>query len=499
MKKRVSGVLMPVFSLPSSYGIGDFKSGYKFVDFLKKSGQSVWQVLPLVQTGFGNSPYSSICSYSFNPFFISVEELYQNNLISLEDLKSCESQEKYIDYGKIYSNRLNVLRIAFNNFDLKNSEFQKFILDKDYLDYAVFMTAKGVYNNSPFYEWDKRLVKREKDYLHRFIKENEKEVLFWQFIQFFAYIEWKKLKEYANGNGIKIFGDMPLYVASDSVDVWKNPSVFKLNKNYLPKKVAGVPPDYFCKFGQLWGNPVYDYKVMEKDGFSWWKDRLKKTLRVFDMVRIDHFRAFDRFYEIENGSVDARVGKWVKAPGKLLIDTFNSFAKKGSIIAEDLGIIDDGVRKLLKYSGYYGMKVLSFAFNGEEKNLYLPENAEENYVMYTGTHDNDTVCSLVFNSNEWDYNNLYNGVKKSLKLLGLDDNIYNKDHLVYKIKEVGFASKCNMFILPMQDVLGFGTDFRINEPGTVKSQNWAVKFGDYIYEEKVYKELFNLTKKYDRI
>lgn len=491
---------MPIFSLPSKYGVGSFgKESYEFVDFLSASGQKLWQILPLVQTGFGDSPYSSVSSESFNPYFISVDGLKEKGLITENEAKFalCE-EEGFIDYGNLYAVRYPMLRKAFTRFDKNDREFQAFVNSKEEFDYALFMSIKYASGQKHFYEWDDSLRRREEWALKLFAKEYAEEVLFWQFVQFMAKTEWTKLKEYANSKGISILGDMPIYVALDSVDVWKNPELFKLDENFMPKKIAGVPPDYFSKTGQLWGNPVYDYTAHAKDGYAWWTKRIKKALSVYDYVRIDHFRAFDRYYEIDFGAEDATVGEWIEVPSDELFNAVHKEVDKSRIIAEDLGIIDDGVRELLKKVDYPGMKILSFAFNGEEDNLYLPENIEENSVCYTGTHDNATLMELIENATEWDKKNLIDGVKNSLKLSGLKGDTETERGLAEAIIELGFNSKSKIFILPLADILFKGSDFRINEPGTLKEQNWSVRFSEKDFDNKTAKLLKSLCEKYKR-
>lgn len=468
---------MPIFSIPSKYGIGDFgKESYNFIDKLSLSGQKIWQILPLVQTGYGNSPYSSVCSTSFNPYFISPELLKEQGLITEEELKFSLSNKKYIDYEELYNVRYPLLRKAFERFDKNDKGFTKYLKSKENHDYALFMAIKEASGQKHFYHWEDGLKNREKKALSKFEKAYKEQVLFWQFVQYMAKTQWFNLKEYANDKGVFILGDMPLYVALDSVDVWTNKHLFKLDENFAPIKKAGVPPDYFSKTGQLWGNPVYDYNEHQKDNFSWWVNRIKGALKVFDYVRIDHFRGLDRYYQIDSDREDAIIGEWVDVPSEKLFNELHKHVDKDRIIAEDLGIIDDGVRELLKFTGYPGMKILSFAFNGDSGNLYLPERYEENCVCYTGTHDNDTLVGLINSMREWDYNNLINGVKNSLRAFDLNIDITDQKDLVSAIITLGAMSKANLFIVPLQDILALDTDFRINEPGTVKDQNWAIKF-----------------------
>ena len=497
--KRCSGVLMPVFSLPSKYGIGDFgKASYEFIDNLSLSGQKIWQILPLVQTGYGNSPYSSICSQSFNPYFISPELLEEQGLITREELQFSLSDKKYIDYAELYAVRYPLLKKAFERFDKSDKDFQDYIKSKESYDYALYMSIKEASGQKHFYEWEEPFKNRNIDALLSFENAYKEQVLFWQFVQFIAKKEWFDLKEYANKKGVSIMGDMPIYVALDSVDVWTNKHLFKLYDNFMPIKKAGVPPDYFCEDGQLWGNPVYDYEEHKKDNFAWWINRIKKALEVFDYVRIDHFRAFDRYYEVDSDRTDAKVGEWIKVPSEQFFNELHKHIDKDRIIAEDLGIIDDGVRELLAFTGYPGMKILSFAFNGDKGNLYLPEKYQENCICYTGTHDNDTLLGLITKMNDWDYNNLISGVKNSLELLEIDREIDSVKGLISAITELGIKSKANLFIIPMQDILMLDGDYRINEPATVKEQNWAIKFDKEDLSLGVFSSLKEMCEKYSR-
>ena len=497
--ERQSGILMPIFSLPSKYGIGDFgKQSYAFVDYLKSAGQKVWQILPLVQTGYGNSPYSSISAKSFNPYFISPELLVEEGLLKKSEIEFSISNSKYIDYSELYAVRYPMLRKAFSRFNKKNTAFQKYVKSGESRYYALFMALKYASGQKHFYEWEDKYKYMESSALNKFEKTYSEEIYFWQFVQFIAKKQWLDLKKYANKNGISIIGDMPLYVALDSVDVWVNPHLYKLNSDFSPKKVAGVPPDYFCEDGQLWGNPVYDYDEHKKDKFSWWCNRIKDALSIYDYVRIDHFRGLDRYYEIDTDAPNARFGVWVDVPHDELFSALHERVDRDRIIAEDLGIIDDGVRELLRHTGYPGMKILSFAFNGDENNLYLPKNIQYNSICYTGTHDNDTLRGLIASSNEWDYANIKRGVSLSLFEQNVKGNTDDIDALTKSIIELGMASKSKLFIMPWQDVLMFDSSYRINEPGSIKSQNWAVKFTRGDFKKCTAEKLNKLTKKYSR-
>ena len=498
--ERSSGILLPIFSLPSKYGIGDFGTeAYNFIDFLKKSGQKVWQILPLAQTGFGSSPYSSVSTEAFNPYFISLDELFSKGLIKKADLNRARRKDALIDYDDLAKTRINLLRKAFKKFDKKSLEFKSFKKSGEFKDYALFMAIKTKTNDAPFYSWDDGLKNHDKNELKDFYQKNRNEVNFWLFVQFIAKNQWLSLKNYANKNGVSIMGDMPLYVALDSVDVWTNAKLYKLNPDFSPKKVAGVPPDYFSKTGQLWGNPVYDYDIHEKDDFKWWTNRLKKALTVYDFVRIDHFRGLDRYYEIDSDAQTAMDGVWVDVPSDKLFTAIHKSVDKSRIIAEDLGIIDDGVRNLLAKVGYPGMKILQFAFDSDKSNLYLPENITENSICYTGTHDNDTLIgyltSLNFGAFEWVKKNVID----SLKLLKIRKKITDIKSLASAIIELGFKCKSNLFIMPITDLLFKDTAYRVNEPGTVKPQNWAVKTDKGFYTDTISKRLYRLTKKYNRL
>lgn len=497
--ERQFGILMPIFSVDNIFGIGDFgPSSYKFVDYLAKSGAKIWQVLPLVQTGLGNSPYSSVCSDSFSIYYVSPEDLYERKLIKKAELLSIKCDCDRVDYDNLYNTRHQLLKTAFNRFDKSDKDFIKFKSRKHAYDYALFMALKGANNDKPFFEWENKYKFRDKKALISFAKENKEEIDFWQFVQFLANEQWQNLKAYANSKGVKIMGDMPLYVALDSVDVWTNPEVFKLDEDLMPKKKAGVPPDYFCAEGQLWGNPVYDYESLRKSNYSWWVKRLQKITSLFDYVRIDHFRGLDRYYEVDCDAENAMVGEWIDVPSKELFNEIFKKVDKNKIIAEDLGIIDDGVRELLSYTGCPGMKILSFAFNGDANNLYLPENIKENYICYTGTHDNDTLLGLIENFSDWDKNNIYNGVKSSLNNLNIRTIVKNTQNLINAIIELGFKCRANVFILPVQDALLLNSEYRINTPGLVDNKNWSTRIPNRLLSLRVANKLKNLCNKYNR-
>lgn len=498
--KRCSGILMPVFSLHGEYGIGTFgKECYEFIDYLVSAGQSLWQILPLAQTGWGNSPYSSVAAGSISPYYISPEILVKKGLLTNEEAAFSLSQNDIIDYGFLHSVRYPMLRKAFSRLDVNAPDFIKSVKSGKFTDYALYMSIKYASGQKDFRQWQNGLKYRDPAALKEFSADYKEEILFWQFVAYEAQNQWLEVKKYANLNGIKIIGDMPLYMAADSVDVWQAPQNFLLDDDLYPKRVAGVPPDYFQAKGQLWGNPVYDFEAQQKNDFEWWTARLKHALSLFDIVRIDHFRGLDRFYSVEPFASDAIHGEWKQVPCRPLFDKILKSVRKNSIIAEDLGIIDDGVIQLLKYTGFPGMKILAFAFNGESQNPYLPQTIGQNSVCYTGTHDNDTLMGLLKGFSEWDKNNFITGVIDSARLvLNREITDFSDESIVKTVIELGFACDANFFIIPLQDVLQKGSLYRVNEPGTVKERNWSVRFKAEDFTAESAKNLLNLTKTYKR-
>lgn len=490
--QRETGVLCHISSLPGKYGIGSLgKEAYRFAKKLAKSGVKYWQVLPLVQTGFGDSPYSSVSCESGNPYFIDLELLVKQKLLTKEELKGAERKGE-IDYGRLYAERFLILRKAFSRFFFDDEKFREFIKSGLAEDYSLFMTAKTVYGGS-FPEWSEPIQSRDADALEKLRTDYHEEYLFWQFLQYEFRNQWFALKEYCNKLGLKIIGDIPLYVAYDSADVWANPKLFKLDKNLRPVKVAGVPPDYFSETGQLWGNPVYNWKEHEKDGFAWWRERLVNALKIYDVVRIDHFRGLDRYYEIPYGAETAQTGIWQDGPKAKLFDGMD----KLKIIAEDLGVMDDGVRKLLRDTGFSGMKVLLFAFNGNPDNEYLPKNIGENSVCYTGTHDNDTVAGFVQTLSAEEFilfrSRVASALKESEIFLSLGAH---GERFPEAFVRMALSSKARLAVIPVQDILGLDNKARMNEPGTVGG-NWCFRLSRRI-DAVAMKNLKKLIKIYRR-
>lgn len=483
---------MPVFSLPTKYGIGSLgKSAYSFVDFLSNSGHTYWQLLPLVQTGFADSPYQSCCSDSGNPYFIDVEILCSKRLLTHREIMTAIDKEKTIDYGKLYVERYALLRKAYSRFDKSRSDFAGFLRKGKYNDYAMYMTLKSKYSK-PWYEWPREYKFRDEEALKKLRKTDKEEYLFWQWLQFEFWSEWKKLKRYANAKGIKFIGDLCLYMAYDSCDVWKTPGNFLLDENLTPTKVAGVPPDYFSANGQLWGNPIYNYEEMAKDGYLWWKNRIDDALSVYDKVRIDHFRGFDRYWAVPYGAETAINGEWYNAPGREIFSQYTD----GSIIAEDLGVIDDGVRDLLRTTGYPGMKVVLFSFDGGDANVYLPWNIDENSITYTGTHDNDTVVGFLKSLDKQQFAFIRDRVRKCLEYYKINKRVSGIESVWDAIMDIAYASKSQLTIVPMQDILGMDNNYRINTPGSTGC--WQTRIKESVFTPTLCTAMKRRAKRFDR-
>ncbi len=462
---RSCGILMPIFSLPSPYGIGTLgKDAFRFADFLKKSGQSYWQILPLNPTNYGDSPYQSFSSFAGNPYFIDLDLLVSDKLLTKKDIENCDFGDSpdSVDYGKLYSNRINLLRVAFSRFKA-DGQYKAFVQKNAYWldDYALFMALKNSHEDRAWYTWEKALRYREAAALDNARQELCEDINFYCFVQFLFDKQWCALKNYVNSLGIRIIGDIPIYVAYDSADVWANPEQFLLDRQLRPTKIAGVPPDAFCKDGQVWGNPLYNWKHMANTDFSWWKHYIGHAFHRYDVTRIDHFRGFESFFAIPYGDKTAQNGRWIKGPDIKLFDALKAeFGDNLPIIAEDLGFLTPAVLKMLKASGFAGMKVLQFAFDGKSSNQYLPHNFNRNCVVYTGTHDNDTVmgwlktapCDEVENAKQYlNYN---------------DDNGFN-----WAMINAALSSVADTCILMMSDLIGAGSEGRINTPSTL-GNNW---------------------------
>ncbi len=474
-QKRSAGVLLHVTSLPGKYGIGSLgKEAYRFADLIADSGVKYWQILPLVQTGYGDSPYSSVSCQSGNPYLIDLPTLNNERLLTKAELKSARLASGKVDYGTLYHTRYAILRTAYSRFNRKSRAFRSFMRKGEFDDYALFMTAKTLHGGAEYLQWEQPLKERDSAYLSDFREKNRDEYEFWLFLQFKFMQQWSKLKKYVNGLGIEFIGDLPLYVAGDSADVWSRPDLFQLDERLNPVKVAGVPPDYFSSEGQLWGNPVYAWDRHKAEGYAWWHNRLKKALTLYDVVRIDHFRGLDRYYEVPADAKNAIVGEWKDGPKKALFDGLTQ-EEREHIIAEDLGTIDDGVKKLLKNTAFPNMKVLLFAFDGNPHNDYLPKRYKENCVVYTGTHDNDTVAGYMESLDKGGRTHLRKQVQKALRRAKLYAYMGKTPRaMATAFMRLALQSKAKLAVIPVQDILGFNNESRMNTPGTEQG-NWSFR------------------------
>jgi len=492
---RKSGVLMPVASLPGNYGIGTFgKNAYKFIDRLKEAGQKYWQILPLGPTGYGDSPYQSFSTFAGNPYFIDLDMLIEQGLLTEKECNEYDfgSNPNDIDYEKIYLSRFKVLKKAYLRSKHKETkEYKEYIkANKFWLeDYALFMAVKNSMDGVSFTNWDDDIRLRKDSAIKEYSEKYSDEIDFYCFLQYMFSCQWAALKAYANKNEIKIVGDIPIYVAFDSADTWSNPELFQFDENILPIGVAGCPPDGFSPTGQLWGNPLYNWDYHKKTNFEWWVSRIRHCTKIYDVVRIDHFRGFDEYYAIPYGDKTAENGKWEKGPGIALFNEIKKQLGDVEIIAEDLGFLTDSVIKLVKDSGYPSMKVLQFAFDSREESDYLPHNYNSNCVVYTGTHDNDTTLG-------W-----YKSIGKKDKDFAIRylNNKYRKlSDIPWDYIRLAMGSVAKFCIIPIQDYLGLGSEARINTPSTLGS-NWRWRMDEDAFTEDLAKKIFKLTKLYGRL
>lgn len=486
---RGSGILLHISSLPGPHGIGTFgKEAYDFVDFLEKAKQKYWQILPLAPTSYGDSPYQTLSAFAGNPYFIDFETLKAEGLLEEGDLQGLPRRNTgKVDYGLQFRFRFGVLKKAYLRFR-EDGPFRKFSETHSWWldDYALFMALKAKHGHVSWEFWPDAYKFREQKAMGEFRKRAADEIGFWKFIQYKFFQQWEKLKKYANGKGIKIIGDIPIYVAYDSADVWCQPGYWQLDDALVPKAVAGVPPDAFTPDGQLWGNPLYDYGAMEKDGFSWWLKRIKFSFLLYDILRIDHFRGFESYYAVPYGEKTARNGTWVKGPGIKLFSKIKEKLGDLAIIAEDLGYLTPEVRSLLRESGFPGMKIFQFGFNPDYESEYAPHNYTKNSVVYPGTHDSSTLRGWVKSRTrrEYRYYREYLGFKRK------------KDAVWSGIAEC-FKSVCDTCIIQMQDYLELDDSARFNIPSTLGG-NWIWRVKSKQLTEKLAKKIARLVKIYYR-
>ena len=488
---RCSGILMHISSLPGPYGVGTMgKHAFRFVDFLEEAGQSVWQILPLTPTGYGDSPYQSCSTFAGNHYLIDLEALVKEKLLKKEELSSIRWSwsETKADFGLLYNNRLNVLRKAYDRFAAQE-ELDAFCAENaGWLpDFALFMALKDRFGGKPWYQWDKALKFRDSKAIETARQELKEEIRFFCFVQYLFYKQWNALRAYAHGKGIRIIGDVPIYVPYDSVEVWKDTQLFQLDEKLDPVSVAGCPPDAFSADGQLWGNPLYRWDVMAEDGYAWWIRRLAAAGELYDIVRMDHFRGLEAYWSIPYGDETAKGGKWITGPGMDFVNAVKKGLPELNMIAEDLGFLTQEVLDLRDASGFPGMKVLEFAFDSREPSDYLPHTYISNTVCYTGTHDNMTM-------RQWFENAAPEAVEYATEYMNLSE----KEGLVWGVVRTAYASVSDMCVIQMQDLLDLGAEARMNFPGTLSDANWTWRASDDFMSEDLAKKILNMTKLYGR-
>ncbi len=487
---RESGILMHISSLPSPHGIGTMgEEAYKFVDFLKEAGQKNWQVLPLGPTSYGDSPYQSFSVFAGNPYFIDLDLLKEQGLLRQDEIDTCDfgSEEERVDYEKLFQNRASLLKKAFSRFE-PNSAYQSFVVDNAFWleDYALFLTVKECYCHCSWLEWGEGIRLRKPWAVAMYRDLFAEQIAFQKFVQFLFFSQWSALKAYANQNGVRIIGDMPIYVALDSADVWGNSRMFQLDQDNRPLRVAGCPPDGFSPTGQLWGNPLYNWEAIRRDGYGWWVRRVRAASKLYDVTRIDHFRGFESYYAIPFGDETAEHGEWFQGPGYALFETIKQELGEISIIAEDLGFLTPEVHTLLEQCGYPGMKVLQFAFNPWDDNDYLPHNFVPNCVAYTGTHDNDTTLG-------WTESTPPEEVEYAAKYL----HIYDRASYPWAFLRAVWGSVAQLAIAPMQDFLALGSEARMNTP-SVLGGNWQWRMKRGAISPELTRSIRELTEIYRR-
>lgn len=489
---RKSGILLPVSSIPSRYGIGTFsKHAYEFIDLLEMAGQSYWQILPLGPTGYGDSPYQSFSTFAGNPYYIDLETLVEEGYLTKEDCEAFDfgDNDRYIDYEKIYLSRFKVLRTAYHNSHIEEEEaFRDYVEENAYWleDYALYMAVKNSFDGKSWTRWDEDIKLRKPEAMQRYREKYAEELEFYKFQQYLFAKQWTALKKYANQKKIQIIGDIPIYVALDSADTWANPELFQLDDTLTPIAVAGCPPDAFSATGQLWGNPLYCWEYHKETEYAWWMKRIDYCYKLYDVVRIDHFRGFDEYYSIPYGDETAEFGHWEKGPGYDIFRTMKAKLGNKAVIAEDLGYLTDTVIKLVKKTGYPGMKILQFAFDSREESDYLPHNYGTNSVVYTGTHDNDTTLGWYTVLNRRD---------KAFAKKYLD--IRSRKDVQWVFIRAAMASVSDTCVIPMQDYLGLGTEARTNLPSTLGT-NWKWRMLQGEFTEELAERICDMTKLYGR-
>lgn len=495
---RASGILLPIASLPGRYGIGCFsKEARKFVDFLEKAKQKYWQILPVGPTSYGDSPYQSFSTFAGNPYFISLESLIEQGLLTRRECDAADfgKSDVSVDYHKLYLERFKLLRKAYERSNISQREdFHSFCDENAFWlkDYAIYMAVKTLFDGKSFDKWPEDIRRRAGYSMDYYQRELYFEIEFYEYIQYEFYKQWFELKEYANSKGIQIIGDIPIYVAYDSADAWAHPELFQFDENGLPTAVAGCPPDGFSADGQLWGNPLYRWDYHRNTGFDWWVQRIEKCFALYDMVRIDHFRGFDEYYSIPYKAATAEFGQWEQGPGIDLFRTLRHRLGDRPIIAEDLGYMTATVKQLVKDSGFPGMKVLEFAFDSRDSSDasdYLPHNYIQNCVVYTGTHDNETVLGWLGSIEKEEKQNVREYLNRP--------DASNRE-LALELIRLAVSSVAELCVIPMQDYLGLDNRARINQPSTLgKNWKWRLKRG--MLTKEVAEKIYRMTALYGRI
>lgn len=496
---RESGILLHPTSLPSKFGIGELGSeAYDFVDFLVRSRQRLWQILPLGPAGYGGSPYQCLSAFAGNTMLISIEKLIEDKLLLHEDIGVLpDFDAKLVDFEEVRTYKTNLLRKAFNKFIASDNceDYGRFIRENKYWleDFSFFMALKRNFGDAAWNLWDREIAFRNPIATEHYRNRMSREIEYQKFLQYIFFSQWKSLKNYANRQGVKIIGDLPLFVSYDSSDAWSQGYLFELDEAGNPVKVAGVPPDYFSETGQLWGNPHYRWDEMEKDGFKWWRDRLDLLFGMVDIVRLDHFRGLESYWEIPGGEKTAQKGRWVKAPGRKLFQTLKSCMGEMPIIAEDLGFITKEVEELKNEFELPGMILMQFIFNSPLKERLLPKSFEMNSVVYTGTHDNDTTVGWYLKT-KMANPGLENEIKDYLNIFGEID----EKSMCWNLIEAALSSKSNTAIIPMQDLLCLGSEARMNIPNTVGGRNWRWRLERRLLTAELEEKLASLSEKYGR-
>jgi len=483
---------MHITSLPGPFGVGTMgKQAYRFVDFLKEAGQSVWQILPLTPTGYGDSPYQSCSTYAGNHYLIDLDTLVEEGLLKKEELDTvrwCDREDK-ADFGLLYQNRLKVLRLAHSRF-VPGEGYLRFCRENESWlpEFALFMALKDHFGGKPWYDWDDSLKLREPETLNRARAELKTDIDFYCFVQYLFDVQWRALRSYAKKSGIRIVGDVPIYVPLDSADVWSAPELFQLDESRNPTAVAGCPPDAFTADGQLWGNPLYRWDVHKQENYRWWIRRLAAAGERYDVVRMDHFRGFEAYWAVPYGDKTAKNGKWIKGPGMDFLNAVKAALPNLDMIAEDLGYLTQEVLDLRDASGYPGMKVLQFAFDSREPSNYLPHTYTSNTVCYTGTHDNMTT-------RQW----LETGTEDMVRYASDYMRLTEEEGIVWGVIRTAMSSVSELCVIPMQDYLNLGGEARMNFPGTLSDSNWTWRAKDGMITKALAEKIREITGLYDRL